>query len=86
MSKAIEIRTLLARLDAQALEQLCQEVTRLDEENARLRADLARMEENAEGWREDAMSLHEQLATALGGQPGINQSGALVVVPMERSA
>ena len=53
---------------------------------ARLRADLARMEENAEGWRDEAMSLHEQLATALGGQPGINQSGALVVVPMERCA
>lgn len=86
MSNAIDIRTLLASLDAQALEQLCQEVVRLDEENARLRADLARMEENAEGWRDEAMSLHEQLATALGGQPGINQTGALVVVPMERCA
>ncbi|MDH1681107.1 hypothetical protein N5E30_05855 [Pseudomonas chengduensis] len=86
MSKAIDIRALLRRLDEHALGQLCQEVTRLDEENARLRADLARMEENAEGWRDEAMSLHEQLAIALGGQPGINQSGALVVVPMERCA
>lgn len=86
MSKAIQLQALLRRLDEHALEQLCQEVTRLDEENARLRADLARMEENADGWREEAMSLHEQLATALGGQPGINQSGALVVVPMEHCA
>lgn len=86
MNKAIDIRALLRRLDEQALEQLCQEVTRLDEENARLRAELARMEESAEGWRDEAMSLHEQLAIALGGQPGINQSGALVVVPMERCA
>ncbi|MDH0958972.1 hypothetical protein N5C54_14415 [Pseudomonas chengduensis] len=86
MNKAIDIRALLRCLDEQALEQLCQEVVRLDEENARLRAELARMEENVEGWREEAMSLHEQLATAVGGQPGINQSGALVVIPMERCA
>lgn len=86
MSKAIHLPALLRRLDEHALEQLCQEVTRLDEENARLRAELARMEDNAEGWREEAMRLHEQLATALGGQPGINQSGALVVVSMERCA
>lgn len=86
MSKAIDIRALLRRLDEHALEQLCQEVTRLDEENARLRAELVRAEDNAEGWRDEAMSLHEQLATAMGGQPGINQSGALVVVPMERCA
>lgn len=86
MSKPTNIVALLRRLDEHALEQLCQQVVRLDEENARLRAELARAEENAEGWREEAMSLHEQLATALGGQPGINQSGALVVVPMERRA
>jgi hypothetical protein len=86
MIKAINLQALLRRLDEHALEQLCQEVTRLDEENARLRAELARLEENAEGWRDEAMSLHEQLATALGGQPGINQAGALVVVPMERCA
>ncbi|MBL0952241.1 MAG: hypothetical protein IBJ08_16565 [Pseudomonas sp.] len=86
MSKAINLQALLRRLDEHALEQLCQEVTRLDEENARLRVELTRMEDNAEGWRDEAMSLHEQLATALGGQPGINQSGALVVVPMERCA
>ncbi|MFI8609492.1 hypothetical protein ACIGFL_14395 [Pseudomonas sp. NPDC077649] len=86
MSKPTNIVALLRRLDEQALEQLCQEVTRLDEENASLRTELARMEDNAEGWREEAMSLHEQLATALGGQPGITQAGALVVVPMERRA
>lgn len=86
MSKAINLQVLLRRLDEHALEQLCQEVTRLDEENTRLRTELTRMEENAESWREDAMSLHEQLAMALDGMPGINQSGALVVVPMERCA
>lgn len=86
MSKPTNIVALLRRLDEHALEQLCQEVARLDEENARLRAELARAEDNAEGWREEAISLHEQLAAALGGQPGINQSGALVVVPMERRA
>lgn len=86
MSKTINLQALLRRMDEHALAQLCQEVTRLDDENARLRAELTRMEENAEGWREEAMSLHEQLATALGGQRAINQAGALVIVPMERCA
>jgi len=86
MSKPINIAALLRRLDEHALEQLCQEVKRLDEENARLRNELARMEESAEGWREDALSLHQQLAAALGGRRGITPSGALVVVPMERCA
>lgn len=86
MSKPICLQVLLHRLDEYAYDQLCAEVARLAEENERLRAELARMEDSAEGWREEAMSLHEQLATAIGGQPGITQTGALVVVPMERRA
>ena len=86
MSKASNLKALLHRLDEHAYDQLCAETARLAEENDRLRNELARMEECAEGWREEAMSLHDQLANALGGQPGITQSGALVVVPMERRA
>lgn len=86
MSKAIDIRALLRRLDEQALEQLCQEVTRLDEENTRLRIDLVRMEECAEGWCNEAQRLHQELAQATGGQTAITQSGALVVISMERRA
>ncbi|OWJ91091.1 hypothetical protein B6S59_25300 [Pseudomonas sp. A46] len=86
MSKPINITALLRRLDEQAYDQLCAEFLRLVAENDRLRDELARMEDCAEGWREEAMNLHEQLAQALGGQCGITQSGALVVVPMERRA
>ena len=86
MSKAIDIRVLLRRLDEQALEQLCQEVTRLDEENTRLRTELAHMEECAEGWCNEAQRLHQELAQATGGQTAITQAGALVVISMERRA
>lgn len=86
MSKPTNIAALLRRLDEQAYEQLCAEATRLADENERLHSELARMEECAEGWREEALNLHEQLAQALGGQCGITPSGALVVVPMERCA
>jgi len=86
MSKPVNIAALLRRLEEHAYDQLCAEVARLAEENECLRSELVRMEDNAEGWREEAISLHDQLAAALGGQPGINQSGALVVVPVERCA
>ncbi len=86
MSKPTNIAALFARLDDHAYDQLCAEVARLADENDRLRRELARMEDIAEGWREEAMSLHEQLAQAFGGQRGITQSGALVVIPMERCA
>lgn len=86
MSKPINTLVLLRRLDEQAYEQLCAEAARLAVENDQLRGELAQMEECAEGWREEAMGLHDQLAEALGGQPGITKSGALVVLPMERRA
>ncbi|EPO8089462.1 hypothetical protein [Pseudomonas aeruginosa] len=86
MSKPINLQALLRRLDEQAYDQLCAEAARLAEANERLRGELACMEACAEGWREEAMNLHEQLAQALGGQCGITQSGALVVVPVEQCA
>ncbi|PKF70421.1 hypothetical protein CW360_14070 [Pseudomonas fluvialis] len=86
MSKAIDIRMLLRRLDEQAQEQLCQEVARLFDENACLRAELARMEECAEGWCNEAQRLHQELAAATGGQTAITQSGALVVISLESCA
>lgn len=86
MSKPINTMELLRRLDEQAYEQLCAEAARLVAENDQLRGELVRMEDCAEGWREEAMGLQGQLAKALGGQPGITKSGALVVVPVERCA
>lgn len=86
MSKPINTLALLRRLDEQAYEQLCAEAARLAEVNDQLRAELARAESCAEGWREEALELQQQLADAVGGQCGITKSGALVVVPMERRA
>lgn len=86
MSKPINAVALLHRLDEQAYEQLCAEAARLAEVNDQLRAELARMESYAEGWREEALELQQQLAEVLGGQCGITKSGSLVVVPMERRA
>lgn len=68
------------RLDAEAIEQLRTEVLRLDEENARLRDQLALAEQDAASWRDDALGLHRQLAEQLGGQPGVTKHGQLVVV------
>jgi hypothetical protein len=75
-----KVAALLRRLDNQAQEQLCAEVVRLAEETERLRHELLQMESCADGWREDAMNLHEQLAIVTGGTAGIMQSGELVVV------
>ncbi|HBO4355072.1 TPA: hypothetical protein L4U31_002829 [Pseudomonas aeruginosa] len=86
MNKPINLQALLRRLDQHALEQLCAEVARLGEENEHLRTELTRMEECAEGWCDQAQSLHQQLAVATGGQAAITQSGDLVVIPMERCA
>lgn len=86
MSKPINIAALLRRLDEQAYDQLCAEAARLAAENDQLRRELAQMEDCSEGWREEAMGLHEQLAEAVGGQCGITKAGALVVVPMEPRA
>lgn len=71
----------LRRFDALALEQALAEVNRLAAENDALRRELARAEQCAEGWREDALRLMEE-ACALGDrQPGITLHGALVTVP-----
>lgn len=86
MSKPINIAALLRRLDEQAYDQLCAKAARLAAENDQLRGELARLEDCSEGWREEAMWLHEQLAEAVGGRCGITKAGALVVVPMERRA
>lgn len=86
MNKPINLQALLRRLDEHALEQLCQEVTRLAEENEYLRTELTRMEECAEGWCDQAQSLHQKLAVATGGQAAITQSGDLVVITMARCA
>ncbi|MDF5991256.1 hypothetical protein P4119_17425 [Pseudomonas aeruginosa] len=86
MSEVINLQALLRRLDEQAYEQLCVEAARLAEENEHLRTELTRMEECAEGWCNEAQHLHQQLAEATGGQAAITQSGALVVIPMERCA
>lgn len=74
-----KVAAILRRLDDHAYEQLCAEVARLAEENDRLRAELIKMESCADGWREDAMSLHEQLAEACDGNRGITMAGQLVV-------
>ncbi|MBG6540734.1 hypothetical protein I5I52_31025 [Pseudomonas aeruginosa] len=86
MSEVINLQALLRRLDEQAYEQLCVEAARLAEENEHLRTELTRMEECAEGWCNEAQHLHQQRAEATGGQAAITQSGALVVIPMERCA
>lgn len=86
MSESINLQALLRRLDEKAYEQLCIEAARLAEENEYLRTELTRMEECAEGWCNEAQHLHQQLAEATGGQAAITQSGALVVIPMERCA
>lgn len=76
----VNVSTLLHRLDEQAYEQLCAEVVRLAEVTERLERELIEMESCADGWREDAMALHDQLAAATGGTRGITLSGELVVV------
>lgn len=87
ISHQVNVPALLRRMDGHALEQLCAEVARLAEmterlaaENDHLRRELADAEDCAEGWREDAMTLHEQLAVANGGMRGITPAGELVIV------
>ncbi|MFV9594229.1 hypothetical protein [Pseudomonas aeruginosa] len=86
MSKAIDLQALLRRLDEQAYQQLCAEAARLAEENEYLRTELTRIKEMPEGWCNEAQHLHQQLAEATAGQAAITQSGALIVIPMERCA
>ena len=40
---------------------------------------LAWAEDCAERWRDDALALQEELATATGGVPGLTQAGQIVV-------
>lgn len=82
----MNVARLLRRFDAAAHEQALAEVIRLAEENEHLRTELWRAEEAAEGWRDDALRLMEEQRTATGAQPGITQSGALVLVPTEQAA
>lgn len=82
----MNVARLLRRFDAAAHEQALAEVIRLAEENERLREQLCRAEDAAEAWRDDALSMMEAQCAATGAQPGITQSGALVLVPMEQAA
>lgn len=52
-------RALMRRLDARAAQQLCAEVARLENENARLREQLEWTERCAESWRDNALRLME---------------------------
>ena len=85
MSEVINLQALLRAWTSTPTTRLCAEVAPR-RRNEHLRTELTRMEECAEGWCNEAQRLHQQLAEATGGQAAITQSGALVVIPMERCA
>jgi hypothetical protein len=83
---SVSIKKLEQRLAEIAIDQLRDEVVRLDAENEQLRRELSRAQEAADGWRSDALELHMQLAAALEGRPAITREGQLVVAPAEGAA
>lgn len=91
----IEIKALRAlerRLNAQAYDLLCEELSRLAVENERLqgendslRGQLSWAEDLAESWRKNAIQLMNDRADEEGGSPGLTMDGRLVVVPAASS-
>lgn len=82
------LRALRRKLNAASYDLLCEEITRLDAECERLRAENASLsqrlswaEDCAESWREDAIAAINAQADAQGGVVGLTQAGQLVVVP-----
>ncbi|MBN9365963.1 MAG: hypothetical protein J0H59_02915 [Comamonadaceae bacterium] len=81
------LRALRRRLNAASYDLLCEEISRLDAECERLRAEneslssrLSWAEDCAEHWREDAIEAINAQAEAQGGVVGLTQAGQLVVV------
>ena len=77
------LRALRRRLNAQAYDLVNEELARIDEENEQLRTALARAEEAADFWQQQAMGAYNAQADETGGVVGITQSGQLVVVPAQ---
>ena len=80
------LRALRRKLNAAAYDLLCEEITRLDAECERLRAEndslsqrLSWAEDCAESWREDAIAALNDAAAKVGGVPGLSMDGRLVV-------
>lgn len=80
MIRAIVPTHILRKWDAIAAAQLCEAARLQAEEIDRLRSDIRAADAWADGWRDDAERLQQQLAAVTHGQPGITQSGQLVVV------
>lgn len=82
------LRALERRLNAQAYDLLCEELSRLAADNERLQAEneslqgrLSWAEDLAESWRENAVQLMNERAEEEGGSPGLTMDGRLVVIP-----
>ena len=80
------LKAMRRRWNALSYDLLNEEVARLDRENDELRAAneelrvrLARAEEWAESWRQDALEAMELLADENGGVVGLTKGGNLVV-------
>lgn len=75
------VARILRRWDGIANQQLIAAATRLAAENDRLREELRRAEDAADGWRENAIRLMEDGCADGARQPGLTRAGALVLVP-----
>lgn len=84
--KAVLTPAALKRWNAIALTQLAEACARLAAENEDLRCRLARAESNADDCWQQAMDMQMQLCEMSGSQPGLTQSGALVVVSVPAGA
>lgn len=79
-------RSILAvarRLHAAELETLRDLAQRQHAEIDRLRADLLRMTEAAESWRDDALRAMEEACADGSHAPGLTMAGELVVIPVQ---
>ncbi|MGP1666221.1 MAG: hypothetical protein ACTS5I_10010 [Rhodanobacter sp.] len=74
------LQSLQRRFDREALDQLRIDAARLAAENDVLREQLARVEEAATSWRDDALELQLQLCKELRAKPAITVTGRLAVV------
>lgn len=80
------LAALSRRLDAQALEQLRTVAAAQAKEIDDLRVRLADTEETLDFWWRSATDMQLELCERTGAQPGITQSGRLVVVPTGAAA
>lgn len=87
MIRAIVPERIARQWNAVALTQLTAVVASQADEIERLQVELARADDCAEFWHDQATEMQLQLCEEQGAQPGITQSGALVVVaPVAGSA